>query len=61
MLDLGRTEISEWAGQDGTASLRGRSSMFATSGRAQLAYEITGVHDNADLLIHAGVSDRRSW
>jgi pimeloyl-ACP methyl ester carboxylesterase len=36
--------------------------MFATSGRAQLAYESTGVHDGADvLLIHAGVNDRRSW
>ena len=36
--------------------------MFATSGRAQLAYEITGVEDGAEvLLIHAGVNDRRSW
>jgi pimeloyl-ACP methyl ester carboxylesterase len=36
--------------------------MFATSGRAQLAYEITGVEGGADvLLIHAGVNDRRSW
>lgn len=36
--------------------------MFATSGRAQLAYESTGVEDGADvLLIHAGVNDRRSW
>jgi pimeloyl-ACP methyl ester carboxylesterase len=36
--------------------------MFATSGRAQLAYEITGVEGGADILmIHAGVNDRRSW
>jgi pimeloyl-ACP methyl ester carboxylesterase len=36
--------------------------MFATSGRAQLAYESTGVKDGTDvLLIHAGVNDRRSW
>jgi pimeloyl-ACP methyl ester carboxylesterase len=36
--------------------------MFVTSGRAQLAYEITGVDEGADvLLIHAGVNDRRSW
>jgi pimeloyl-ACP methyl ester carboxylesterase len=36
--------------------------MFVTSGRAQLAYEITGVDDGADvLLIHAWVTDRRSW
>jgi pimeloyl-ACP methyl ester carboxylesterase len=36
--------------------------MFATSGRAQPAYEITGVDGGADvLLIHAGVNDRRSW
>ena len=36
--------------------------MFVTSGRAQLAYQITGVDDGADvLLIHAGVNDRRSW
>ena len=36
--------------------------MFATSGRAQLAYESEGVEDGADvLLIHAGVNDRRSW
>jgi hypothetical protein len=39
-----------------------RRAMFATSGRAQLAYESTGVEDGADvLLIHAGVNDRRSW
>jgi pimeloyl-ACP methyl ester carboxylesterase len=31
-------------------------------GRAQLAYESTGVADDNDvLLIHAGVNDRRSW
>ncbi len=36
--------------------------MFASSGRAQLAYETTGGGDGADvLLIHAGVTDRRSW
>jgi pimeloyl-ACP methyl ester carboxylesterase len=36
--------------------------MFATSGRAQLAYESKGVEGGADvLLIHAGVNDRRSW
>lgn len=36
--------------------------MFATSGRAQLAYESTGVADGRDvLLIHAGVNDRRGW
>ena len=36
--------------------------MFASSGRAQLAYEITGVESGVDvLLIHAGVNDRRSW
>jgi pimeloyl-ACP methyl ester carboxylesterase len=36
--------------------------MFATSGRAQLAYESSGMEGGADvLLIHAGVNDRRSW
>jgi pimeloyl-ACP methyl ester carboxylesterase len=36
--------------------------VFVTSGRAQLAYEITGVDKGADvLLMHAGVNDRRSW
>jgi pimeloyl-ACP methyl ester carboxylesterase len=36
--------------------------MFASSGRARLAYDTTGVKDGADvLLIHAGVNDRRSW
>jgi 3-oxoadipate enol-lactonase len=35
--------------------------MFATSGRAQLAYEITGDAGADVLLIHAGVNDRRSW
>ncbi|HEY3188445.1 MAG TPA: alpha/beta fold hydrolase, partial [Solirubrobacteraceae bacterium] len=36
--------------------------MFATSGRAQLAYDVTGGAGGADvLLIHAGVNDRRSW
>ena len=36
--------------------------MFATSGRARLAYDCDGVQDARDvLLIHAGVTDRRSW
>ena len=36
--------------------------MFATSGRAQLAYDEHGGEGGADvLLIHAGVNDRRSW
>jgi pimeloyl-ACP methyl ester carboxylesterase len=36
--------------------------MFATSGRARLAFEVTGAAGGADvLLIHAGVNDRRSW
>lgn len=36
--------------------------MFASSGRAQLAFESTGVQDGTDvLLLHAGVNDRRSW
>jgi pimeloyl-ACP methyl ester carboxylesterase len=36
--------------------------VFATSGRARLAYESTGADGGADvLLIHAGVNDRRSW
>jgi pimeloyl-ACP methyl ester carboxylesterase len=36
--------------------------MFASSGRAQLAYETTGVKGGVDvLLVHAGVNDRRSW
>jgi pimeloyl-ACP methyl ester carboxylesterase len=36
--------------------------MFAKSGRAELAYEITGFSEGVDvLLIHAGVTDRRSW
>jgi hypothetical protein len=36
--------------------------MFASSGRARLAYDSTGVEGGADvLLIHAGVNDRRSW
>src|SRR5271170_1092506 len=36
--------------------------MFATSGKARLAYDVTGEAGGADvLLIHAGVNDRRSW
>ncbi len=36
--------------------------MFASSGQAQLAFEITGVSGGADVLfLHAGVNDRRSW
>ena len=37
--------------------------MFATSGRARLAYDDTGGGDGGAevLLIHAGVNDRRSW
>jgi pimeloyl-ACP methyl ester carboxylesterase len=36
--------------------------VYATSGRARLAYDSTGTPDGADvLLIHAGVNDRRSW
>jgi pimeloyl-ACP methyl ester carboxylesterase len=36
--------------------------MFANSGRAHIAYECDGAGDGADvLLIHAGVTDRRSW
>jgi pimeloyl-ACP methyl ester carboxylesterase len=36
--------------------------MFATSGRARLAYDVTGGEGGTDvLLIHAGVNDRRSW
>jgi len=36
--------------------------MFASSGRAQLAYETTGAGAGVDvLLLHAGVNDRRSW
>lgn len=36
--------------------------MFAISGRAQLAFDCDGAPDGADvLLIHAGVTDRRSW
>jgi pimeloyl-ACP methyl ester carboxylesterase len=36
--------------------------VFATSGRARLAYDVTGVDGGADVLaIHAGVNDRRSW
>jgi pimeloyl-ACP methyl ester carboxylesterase len=36
--------------------------MFASSGRAQLAYDNTGVEGGVDVaLIHAGVNDRRSW
>jgi pimeloyl-ACP methyl ester carboxylesterase len=36
--------------------------MFATSGRARLAYDSTGDEGGAAvLLIHAGVNDRRSW
>ncbi|HKN43966.1 MAG TPA: alpha/beta hydrolase, partial [Propionibacteriaceae bacterium] len=40
----------------------GSQQLLATSGRARLAYDITGAADGADvLLIHAGVTDRRSW
>jgi pimeloyl-ACP methyl ester carboxylesterase len=36
--------------------------MFATSGHARLAYDVTGGDGGVDvLLIHAGVNDRRSW
>jgi pimeloyl-ACP methyl ester carboxylesterase len=35
--------------------------MFATSGRARLAYDIAGEGGTDVLLIHAGVNDRRSW
>jgi pimeloyl-ACP methyl ester carboxylesterase len=34
--------------------------MFATSGKARLAYDVTGSGPDV-LLIHAGVNDRRSW
>jgi pimeloyl-ACP methyl ester carboxylesterase len=33
---------------------------FATSGRARLAYDVTGVGPDV-LLLHEGVNDRRSW
>ena len=40
----------------------GCARMFASSGRAQLAFDSSGVDGGADvLLIHAGVNDRRSW
>jgi pimeloyl-ACP methyl ester carboxylesterase len=36
--------------------------MFVTSGRARLAFEVTGAASGSDvLLLHAGVNDRRSW
>jgi pimeloyl-ACP methyl ester carboxylesterase len=37
--------------------------VFAASGKAQLAYDLTGPADpsNDVLLLHAGVNDRRSW
>jgi pimeloyl-ACP methyl ester carboxylesterase len=36
--------------------------VFANSGRARIAYDVTGGGEGADvLLIHAGVNDRRSW
>jgi pimeloyl-ACP methyl ester carboxylesterase len=36
--------------------------MFATSGQARVAYDVTGAEGGNDvLLIHAGVTDRRSW
>jgi pimeloyl-ACP methyl ester carboxylesterase len=36
--------------------------MFVTSGRAELAYDVTGGDGGTDvLLIHAGVNDRCSW
>ncbi|HWH94114.1 MAG TPA: alpha/beta hydrolase [Baekduia sp.] len=36
--------------------------MLTTSGRAQIAYDVTGAADGpAVLQIHAGVNDRRSW
>src|SRR5262245_5361444 len=36
--------------------------MFATSGRARLAYDVTDGEGGAHvLLLHAGVNDRRSW
>jgi pimeloyl-ACP methyl ester carboxylesterase len=36
--------------------------MFATSGKSQLAFDVTGDDTGADvLLLHAGVTDRRSW
>ena len=33
---------------------------FATSGRARIAYDVTGTGPDV-LLLHAGVNDRRSW
>ncbi len=37
--------------------------MIATSGRARIAYDVTGGSDEGTdvLLLHAGVTDRRSW
>lgn len=35
--------------------------MFADSGSARLAYEVTGAGGSEVLLIYAGVTDRRSW
>ncbi|MGH3362361.1 MAG: alpha/beta fold hydrolase [Nocardioides sp.] len=37
--------------------------MFTSSGRARIAYDVAGAEDAAHdvLLLHAGVTDRRSW
>lgn len=35
--------------------------MFTSSGQAQLAYDVTGDRGVDVLLMHAGVTDRRSW
>ncbi len=37
------------------------AAVFVTSGRAQVAYDVTGDGGGDVLLIHAGVTDRRSW
>jgi pimeloyl-ACP methyl ester carboxylesterase len=40
----------------------GTDPLYASCGRARLAYEISGDEGGAEvLLIHAGVNDRRSW
>ena len=37
------------------------AAVFVTSGRAQVAYDVTGDGGGDVLLIHTGVTDRRSW
>src|SRR5262249_41994986 len=56
----GRPEASTAAPRQAHRPFFNEPLMFGESGKARLAYEVTGAGPDV-LLIHAGVNDRRSW